>query len=196
MTQKVLFLLDAGHAPNTAGKRSPELADGTRFLEWEFARAVVDRIAVKLDALGIAYHIVTPRTDTDLGPTARANLANAVAAQFTTPALLISVHANAHTRKWSDAGGVTVLHHPSSERSKAFAQALQDKLVEASGFRDRGIKPRDDLSILKKTHMPAILSECGFYTHKDEVEILLSKQGRDLFADAHVQFIAQVETEG
>lgn len=192
MTQKVLFLLDAGHAPNTAGKRSPLMDDGTRLLEWEVARAIVDRIAAKLEALGIAYHVVTPRTDVDLGPTARANLANEVVKVVNMPALLISVHGNAFTNEWNDANGVTVLYYPSSRLGKELAQELQTKLVAASGLRDRGIKARDDLSILKKTHMPAILSECGFYTNPNEVQILLSEQGRDMFADAHVQFIAQV----
>lgn len=202
MTQKTLFLLDAGHAPDTRGKRSPLMRGGVRLFEWDFARAVVDRIAVKLDALGIAYHVVTPRTNKDLGPTARASLANAVARNFPgLRKLMISIHGNAAKDRdavqdgWSDAGGVTVLHHTSSRKSKKFAQLLQNKLVVASSLRDRGIKARNNLSILKRTSMPAILSECGFYTNKSEVGLLLSEDGRDMFADAHVAFIAEVEAE-
>lgn len=197
MTQKTLFFLDAGHAPDTAGKRSPEMPDGTRMMEWEFAREIVDMIASKLEVMGIAHHIVTPRTDTDLGPTARANLANNIAPQFRhLGSMLISVHGNAHKNEFTDANGVTVLYHHTSSTSKKLAQALQDKIVAASGLRDRGIKGRDNLSILKRTHMPAILSECGFYSNPEELDLMRSHEGRHMFANAHVQFIAEQEAAG
>lgn len=197
MTQKILFFLDAGHAPDTAGKRSPEMPDGTRMMEWEFARTIVDRIAWKLEMLGIAHHIVTPRTETDLGPTARANLANNIALQLHHfDSMFISVHGNAHKNEFTDANGVTVLYHHTSSTSKALAQSLQDKLVSESGLRDRGIKGRTNLSILKRTHMPAILSECGFYSNREELDLMRSAEGREMFADAHVQFIAGQEVAG
>lgn len=195
--QKILFLLDNGHAPDTRGKRSPVLPNGGRLLEWAFARDIVDRICKKLEGLNIAYHRVTPRTEADLGPTARARLANhthdALSLWGMSTSVLISVHGNAHRNEFTDANGVTVLHYPTSRTSKRLAQSLQNKLVSASGLRDRGIRGRTDLSLLKKTKMPAILSECGFYSNRNEVALMLSHEGRDMFANAHVQFIAETE---
>lgn len=191
-----LWLLDHGHAPSTPGKRSPVYDDG-RLLEWEFARDVVDRVAQQLEALNIAHHIITPRCDFDVGPTDRANIANQVARVVDTPseARLLSVHANAHGNgaDFNEAEGVTVLYYPSSSTGKALAEAMQDCLVTASGMRDRGVKARDNLSLLKKTNMPAILTENGFYTNRQEVEVLASDEGRDMFARAHVNFIASQE---
>lgn len=196
MTQKILWLLDNGHAPRTRGKRSPKLPDGTRLLEWSFTRDVVDKIARKLEGRSIAHHILTPRTDKDLGPTARAELANFIAKQSKMKAILVSVHANAAGRSgWSTANGAVVLHYPRSKTSIKLAQALQDKLVSVTGLRDRGLRPRGNLSILKKTHMPAILSECGFYTNRKEVDFLLSNDGREAFADAHVEFMVETEKQ-
>ena len=194
MAQKFLWLLDGGHAPATAGKRSPKLEDGRQLIEFEFARDVVNRIAKRLEELGIAHHILTPKTVYDLKPSRRAKIANEIDSSAQLPTRLVSVHANAAGEGgWYDAGGITVLYYPSSTKGKAMAQDLQTKLVSALGLRDRGIKPRDDLSILEMTDMPAILSENGFYTDREEVEILLSDEGRQTIADAHVQFIVAQE---
>lgn len=56
-------------------------------------------------------------------------------------------------------------------------------------LRDIGRKnfPRDQL--------PAILSECGFYTNKQEVDFLLSNDGREAFANAHVEFMVETEAQ-
>ena len=58
---KHLWILDAGHGINTKGKRSPVWKDGSQLLEWEFNRAIVNRIAEKCKEKGIAYHILVPK---------------------------------------------------------------------------------------------------------------------------------------
>ena len=193
--QKTLYLLDGGHAPATAGKRSPKLDDGRQLVEWEFARDVVGRIAARLEEEGVAHHVLTPKTVYDLGPSARAKLANAVDDDAELPTILISVHANAAGNGgWYEASGLTVLYWHTSSKSKALAEHLLDKLGEHTGLDiSRGVKGRDNLSILEKTRMPAVLSENGFYTDEDEVEFLLSDAGRQRIAEAHVQFILSLE---
>jgi len=195
MTQQYLWILDNGHAPETAGKRSPKLPDGCRLLEWEFARDVVDRIAAQLDGLGIAYHVLTPRTNHDMKPSARCALANLVASKSNLKSRGISVHANAfgNGRTFNDSHGVTVLYYPRSRVGKKMALDLQVQLVKHSGLRDRRLIERTNVTILKQTSMPFVLSECGFYTNQDEAELLMSGKGRQMFADAHVAFIKQVE---
>ena len=71
---------------------------------------------------------------------------------------LVSIHCNAaHT---TQANGVETLYLA----AQWVALAVQRKLVAATGFRDRGIKQRDGLAILRYER-PAILVELGFLTH-------------------------------
>lgn len=199
--QRNIYLLDAGHAPDTAGKRSPELPDGRRLLEWQFSRDVVRRICRILDELDIAHHELTPHINEDIGPTARAELANELALEVELPAIVISVHSNAAKDRdevqdgWSDANGVTVLYYPTSKAGLALAERFQAQIVAATGWRDRGVKGRSDLSILKKTHMPAILTENGFYTSREQCEQLLDDSVRETIALAHVAAIQELERE-
>lgn len=194
MTQRNIYFLDAGHAPSTPGKRSPELEDGRRLLEWEFNRDVVRRICRRLADLGIAHHELTPHMDEDMGPTARAQLANELAREVELPAILVSVHSNADGMGgWADGHGVTVLHYVESSVGQAIAERFQQALVQATGWYDRGTKGRSDLSILKKTSMPAVLTENGFYTHREQCEQLLDDGIRQAIAEAHVRAIQELE---
>jgi N-acetylmuramoyl-L-alanine amidase len=95
--------------------------------------------------------------------------------------------------KWTDANGVTVLHYPTSARSKEIAELFQGHLVKLTCWRDRGIKARGDLSILKFTHMPAIITENGFYTCREQCEEMLRPEIRGVIAHAHVMAIAELE---
>ena len=195
--QRNMYIFDAGHAPSTRGKRSPELPDGRRLLEWHFNRDVVRRICRILAELGIAHHELTPHMDEDMGPTARAQLANELAREIELPTILVSVHSNAAGKSgWHDAHGVTVLHYPTSKKGKALAERFQAEIVAATGWRDRGVKGRRDLSIINKTRMPAILTENGFYTCLEQCEQLLDDSVRETIALAHVAAIQELEREG
>lgn len=188
---RYLWLLDAGHAPSTPGKRSPLVRDTTLLEEWEYNREVVRRIRVMLDQRGIANHEVTPHQNVDMKPSQRAALANAIPGSCR----LVSVHANAHRmgKEFTSAGGVVVLYNRGSKTGSRIAQVFQRHLVNATGFRDRGIKPRGNLSILKRTRMPAIVTETGFYTNEDECLYLMSDEGRQKIAAAHVTAIVVME---
>lgn len=177
-------------------------------LEWQFNRDVARRLCVALSAAGIANHELVPHVDVDLGPSDRAHLANYLAHEVSAtaddvydqgalPAILVSIHANAHGngRDFNDANGITVLHYPTSTRSKAIAQVFQDALIGATGLRDRGIKGRDDLSILRKTNMPAVLTENGFYTNEAECYQLLDDDFRERIVQAHVAACMALDAE-
>ena len=88
---------------------------------------------------------------------------------------LVSIHANAHGngRKFTDASGIAVLHYPGSVDSARMAEVFQERLVARTGWRDRGTKKRSNLSLLKRTSMPAIITESGFYTNRAECEAQL-----------------------
>lgn len=189
------FILDAGHGPGTPGKRSPILPDGRQLLEYEFNRDVVERIAWEGQNIGLDI-AVTPSNDyRDMGLTARAEWANAYEAKHSK--VFISVHANAHGDglSWTAPSGVEVWHKWGSATGEAMARLFLDKLAMRTMFRDRGTKAKEakQFTVLLKTKMPAILTECGFFTNFDECELLMTDVYREIIANAHVEAMVELQ---
>ncbi|MCH4827162.1 N-acetylmuramoyl-L-alanine amidase family protein [Planococcus halocryophilus] len=158
------ILIDAGHGPNTPGKRSP---DG-KLREFYFNSAVAEEVKKQLSLDG---HLVifSHQNDFDVPLHERTQLANRLKVD-----LFVSIHANAAGHTFSSANGVeTFIYHKPQEATQRLAAMVQQSLVLITGRKDRGVK-QADFAVLRDTHMPAILVECGFMTHKQEVELLKS----------------------
>jgi len=54
------------------------------------------------------------------------------------------------------------------ERGRLLAEALQSKVCELTGARNRGVKNQPQLSVISRTLCPAVLVECGFLSHPAE----------------------------
>jgi N-acetylmuramoyl-L-alanine amidase len=93
----------------------------------------------------------------------------------------ISLHLN--DADDDNANGVEVLYNDDADR--ALAQKLQDALLKASRLKDRKIKQRPDLAVLKFKG-PAALIELGFIANDKDRETLLNPQKRDAICDAIV----------
>ena len=93
--------------------------------------------------------------------------------------LFISIHTNSFN---STSNGHEVLYYPTSTKGKNLAQQIQASLVKNVGLRDRGIKPRKDLCVLKRTKSIAVLVETAFISNPNEARLLRDKP--DLFARA------------
>ena len=93
--------------------------------------------------------------------------------------LLISIHCNSFN---STSNGHEVLYYPTSSRGEKLAQSIQTSLVQTVGLRDRGIKPRSNLCVLKRTKSIAVLVETAFISNPNEARLLRDKP--DLFARA------------
>ena len=89
---KFTWIIDPGHGPATAGKRSPVWPDGWQLLEWEFNHAIADRLCEMLAEVRIDY-VRTCKPSPSLGNALekRVQVANAVEG----PAYFVSIHANA-----------------------------------------------------------------------------------------------------
>jgi len=181
------IVIDAGHGPETNGKRSP---DGS-LREYQFNSAVAQYAA---DELLHGYESVeilfTHADDRDVPLKERTDRANAWKAD-----LFVSIHANAAgDGGWSSAQGIeTFVYETRPAAAVALANAVQRQLIRATGRPDRGVKSAN-FHVLRETRMTAILVECGFMTHRDECELLKSNAYRRKCADAIVAGI--VETYG
>ena len=209
------WLLDSGHGGvidgvyQTAGKRSPQFPDGTVLYEGEFNRAVVKQI-MKLSRskfCGAGNYNVIDILDgslEDISLRERVNRANAIHKENKN-CIYVSVHANAYGRGKSfddpkaRAKGVCTFHYYKSSKGKQLATTLQRYLADLTPFSDRGIRANDtwaNFYVLRKTHMPAVLSENGFMTNYDDATALLDPQVRKQVAQAHFAMIQEIDENG
>lgn len=176
----VKIAIDAGHGINTPGKRSPT---GER--EWTFNDKVVRAAMTKLSEY---ENVQLLRTDdasgnVDAPLAARTNQANSWKAD-----IFISVHHNALEDEWADHEGVeTFVYVPMSEnpKSKKLADCVHPRIVKTMQSKDRGIKEKN-LSVLRNSNMPAILTEGGFMDSRSDIK----KLRNDKFLKAQGEAIA------
>jgi len=193
MSSKFLWILDNGHGQATPGKRSPKMADGRQLLEYEFNRDIVKRLMVEMDVREMEYHLLVPETEGDIPLSVRVERANALVTAK--PKLFLSVHANAAGDNWSSATGIETFCYRFYSKSERLAKVFQSHLVTATGWRDRGVKEAN-FYVLKYTRMPAVLTENGFYSNRQECEKLLSAEWRQKIARAHLEAILEIEETG
>jgi N-acetylmuramoyl-L-alanine amidase len=181
------IVIDAGHGPETPGKRSP---DGS-LREYQFNSAVARYVA---DALLHGYEgvdiLMTHDDSRDVPLKERTDRANAWKAD-----LFVSIHANAYgDGGWNSAQGIeTFVHETRPPAAVALANAVQRQLIRATGRPDRGVKSAN-FHVLRETRMTAILVECGFMTNQEEAALLKTDTYRRKCAEAIVAGI--VETYG
>jgi N-acetylmuramoyl-L-alanine amidase len=103
----------------------------------------------------------------------------------------VSIHGNAYGTTWNDANGIeTYVYLTKPKEAYELALKIQQHLVEMTGLRDRGVKTAD-FHVLRETNMTAVLSECGFYTNKDEAERMMTEGFQRTCAQAIAQGIAE-----
>ncbi|MDZ5606111.1 N-acetylmuramoyl-L-alanine amidase [Bacillus pseudomycoides] len=73
--------------------------------------------------------------------------------------------------------------NPHVDESRMLAEKIQDRLVDALGTRDRGVK-EGDFYVVRENTMPAVLTELGFVDNQIEGEKLSSPEWRQRAAEA------------
>lgn len=184
-------LIDNGHGENTPGKRSP---DG-RLREWAYSREIADMVVSGLRKLGIdAERIV--KEDTDVPLSERCRRTNAIYKETGKKAILISIHCNAVGSgvSWMDARGWSVfVSNNASANSKKLATVLCE-MAESMNLQVRRPAPKQpyweqNLAICRDTNCPAILTENFFQDNKEDVEYLLSREGKEVITQIHIDGI-------
>ncbi len=202
MASKFLWLLDNGHGGvidglyQTGGKRSPKWDDGSILYEGEFNRSIVNRLVEMLTANRINYVNIAPEHE-DISLNERVKRANSYHKQ--SKCIYVSIHANAGGGK-----GYEVYTAPGQTKSDKVATVFFDKFKKEfpdikmrSDMLDGDVDKEANFYVLKKTKMPAILTENFFMdTEKECRKYLMSREGRDRIANAHYAAILNIEEKG
>jgi N-acetylmuramoyl-L-alanine amidase len=202
-----LWIFDNGHGGiidgvyQTAGKRSPEWEDGTQLFEGEFNRSIVTRL-VKLCRDKNIECVNLVDTDQDVSLRKRTDAANDIYREQLQkdgkPCIYVSVHANGFSQESAHGWGVyTSVGETKSDKiasvlfKKAMAEFPDHKMRKDTS--DGDVDKEANFWVLRKTVMPAILSENFFMTNREESRLLLSEEGRERIAKIHFDMIQEIE---
>ncbi len=196
----MVVLLDNGHGGlsngeyQTPGKRSPVWDDGSQLFEGEFNRAIVNGVIQALTFQKIPYVVITPEIK-DITLKTRVKRANGYDPG---QSFFVSVHANAGGGK-----GFEVYSSPGATKSDAiatifgeeFQAVFPDRRLRAD-YSDGDLDKERAFYVLKKTAMPAILTENFFMDNEEECRnLLMTTAGRQEIIDYHVRAIGRVQDE-
>lgn len=162
---KLTVVLDAGHGGSAWGATYEDVKEKDLTLP----------MTKKLQAILLekGYNVVLTREeDVYMDLYDRADIANAVEAD-----IFVSIHCNASATN-ADFQGVFTYYHPSSNRGKRLAQAIQDPVCDATGAINRGIA-NNDYVVLRETDMAAVLVETGFMSCHEELMRLVDGSYQD-----------------
>ena len=189
------ILIDNGHGENTLGKRSPD----ERLLEYAYTREIAERVVNELKNLGYdAERIVTEKTDISLRE--RVRRVNTICDKVgKNNVIFISIHCNAASNgTWENAKGWSAYTSKGKTKSDDLASSLYKVAIEI--FKDRKIRTEysdkdpdweENFYVLRKTKCIAVLTENFFMDNKNEVEYLLSEEGKSAIVKVHVNGIIE-----
>ena len=204
-----LWIFDNGHGGiidgvyQTAGKRSPIWEDGSQLFEGEFNRAIVDRLVKMCAEEGIeCVNLVDTTVDVPLSKrTEKANDIYRKRADKNGKCIYVSIHANGFSQE--SANGWSVYTSEGETKSDIIASILAEKAeIEFPNEKmrkdttDGDADKESNFWVLRKTVMPAILSENFFMTNYSNCHnYLLSEEGRNRIAKIHFEMIQEVESK-
>jgi len=196
----MIVLLDNGHGGlingeyQTSGKRSPIWSDGSQLFEGEFNRAIVNRIIEKLTILGIPYINVVPELK-DISLSTRIKRANNIEEDNV---FYLSVHSNA-----GGGHGFEIFTSPGETKSDKIATIFGQEFKKEfptkrlrDDYSDGDLDKEANFTVIKKTRMPAVLTENFFMDNEEECkQILMTENGRDKIVEFHINSILRVKKE-
>lgn len=168
--------IDQGHNPQNPNAG----AEGNGLQEQNITYRVGEELASLLRANSdFDVRLSRPTPTTSLGTSnstslrARVDDANSWGADY-----FISIHTNASSN--ADASGVEAFAYSEPSRAFSLGEDIVDNISNVTGLRNRGMKTRPGLYVLRKTNMPAVLVELGFITNPGDAALMNSRP--DLFA--------------
>lgn len=190
----IKVLIDNGHGCDTPGKCSPD----KRLREYAYCREIAQRVSRELSLRGIDALLIVPgETDTPLKE--RVRKVNAWARKLGSKnVVLVSIHNNAAGAdgQWHTASGFSVfVSKNASDNSKQLAQIFTENATAMGLMGNRSVPPEkywvQSLAMTRDTICPAVLTENLFQDNEEEVNFLLSEDGKRAVTNLHVNSIIQ-----
>ncbi len=151
----------------------------TGMRECDVVSDVCERVAGYLQKVGIAVESLQSDNLYYDSSYSDRQIPVCVAANNSGADIFISVHCNAAT---GTAQGTETLVYSWGGTSTQLANCIQNQIINSLGTVDRGLKVRNDLIVLKRTDMPAVLVELAFIDNNSDAMLLAN--ARDDFARA------------
>ena len=204
----MIILIDAGHGIDTKGKQSPVLDDSMdvwdvytengRFKEWKFTRLVARDVVDILKSYGYDARMLVTE-DKDISLKQRVARVNKICSEVGAKnVILISVHANAmgDSSKWMTGHGWEAYTTKGTTKSDKLAECLYKRAEDNfKGMKIRKDKTdsdsdiEEDFTVIAKTKCPAVLTENFFYDNVDDVQYMLSDEGKEQIIKTHIEAI-------
>ena len=182
--QKKIVCLDPGHDAGNLANKSP---DGS-YYEHEFTLDLARRLEKLLTARGV--RVVLTRTGGEaVSLSRRCEIANSIPGLN----LFVSIHSNAAGGDgWSDARGWSVyIYGPGGDRERAAQDLVEQVRAAGIAVRTSPIVYDPELYVLRHTKAPAVLTENGFHTNREEAALLGQAAYRQKLAVAEAKGILE-----
>ena len=174
----IKIFIDQGHNPSNPNAG----AEGNGYREQD----IVFRIGILLYELfsqnpAFEVRLSRPTLDVQLGTSnttslrERVRLANEWGADY-----FLSLHTNASSLP--NASGTEAFAYSQPSPAFSLGDDIVNSISEITGLKNRGMKTRNGLYVLRKTNMPAVLIELGFITNANDASLMVNEP--ELFAQA------------
>ena len=192
---KPIVVIDPGHGGSAPGAIAYNEDGSIYATEAEINLGIAKYVYDILKDEGIEVYM-TRKTDKDVSLAERAAYANKLGAT-----LFVSIHNNSHTDH--SISGILTLYSADKDTasggvqsSKDVAWAIQQQMVQAIGKNSQGIRSEDDLYVLRKTNMTAVLAEVLYMRNKEDVEYIKKEKNQLVAAKAIAKGIIKALKEG
>ncbi|WP_018086493.1 N-acetylmuramoyl-L-alanine amidase [Desulfurispora thermophila] len=172
------IVIDPGHGGSDPGAVGP---NGLK--EAHVNLAVALKVAEKLRKAGVEVRLTrTSDVFIDLQP--RCDIANSFGADY-----FVSIHCN--SAGTPEAEGAETYCYKFGGQGEILAKAIQTELIAATGRANRGVKTAN-YYVLRRTNMPAVLTELAFISSPEEERLLGSPDYQEKCATAIARGIGKV----
>ncbi len=164
----IKIYIDQGHNP-----RGPNTgASGNGLFEQDITYTVGQELAALLRANGnFTVRLSRPTPDTQIGTSNAGSLTGRVQDANNWGAdIFISIHTNAAENP--AANGTEQLVYRTEGAAYRLALRISEQMEAVTGLRNRGVIARPGLYVLRRTAMPAVLSELGFITNPGDAALM------------------------
>ena len=173
----IRIYIDQGHNPNNPNAGAEAFGVREQDITYEVGVILADLLGVSGN---YEVRLARPTPTTSIGNSNseslrfRVNDANAWGADY-----YISIHAN--TASNPSVSGTEAFSYTQPSRAFSLGEDILEGINAETGLRNRGMKTRTNLYVLRRTNMPAVLVELGFMTNQGDLNLMQERP--DLFAE-------------